>query len=63
MKMCGCKEPCFENGECWGHLQGVMCKYLGTETKENVCSKTMEDVTAYLTKDEHDKLKGGNNED
>ena len=27
MKLCGCKETCFERGECWGHLAGVMCKH------------------------------------
>ena len=26
--LCGPKEECFENGECWGHLEGVMCKFL-----------------------------------
>ena len=28
MKLCGCKEPCFERGECWGHLEGVLCEHL-----------------------------------
>lgn len=27
VRLCGYKEPCFERGECWGHLAGVMCKH------------------------------------
>lgn len=26
-RICGYKEPCFEKGEQWGHLEGVMCKH------------------------------------
>ena len=22
--LCGCKEKCFEQGKCWGHLEGVL---------------------------------------
>ena len=28
MKICGCKEKCFEKGELWGHFSGILCKHL-----------------------------------
>lgn len=33
MKICGCKEKCFEKGELWGHFSGILCKHL-SEKKE-----------------------------
>lgn len=57
MKLCGCKEKCFKNGECWGHYEGVMCKYLGEkdfgDEIKSICSKTGKEVLLYTTDVEH----------
>lgn len=37
--LCGPNEVCFEKGECWGHLEGVMCKYLSEGENGFVCKK------------------------
>lgn len=62
MKLCGCEETCFERGECWGHLGGVMCKHL-TEKEDGAgnglitfCEKFDTPVEAYDTKEHHDRL-------
>jgi hypothetical protein len=57
MKLCGRNEECFENGECWGHLEGVMCKHLsekeiGGEIK-SICFKSKEETKVYTTDREY----------
>jgi hypothetical protein len=40
--LCGPNENCFEKGEHWGHLKGVMCKFLadkGKPTTQFFCTK------------------------
>ena len=62
MKLCGCKETCFERGECWGHLGGVLCKHL-TEKEDGTgnglitfCKKFNTPVETYDTKAQYDQL-------
>lgn len=60
MKLCGCKEKCFENGKCWGHFEGIMCENLG-ETEINgehksICSTTNEEVLVYTTDMDYKKV-------
>jgi len=63
LKLCGCNEPCFKNGEMWGHMEGVMCHHLGEITvngeQKGACFKDGEgfEVAAYTTKQEYEKLK------
>ncbi len=59
MKLCGCKEPCFEIGEMSGHL-GLMCKHL-TEKEDGAgnglitfCKKFNTPVETY--KEQYDQL-------
>jgi len=58
--ICGCKESCFENGECWGHWEGVMCKHLGEREINNqivsFCVKKQIEVLQYTTKIEYDSI-------
>ena len=58
MKLCGCNEPCFENGEkCWGHLGTVMCLNLSeTIESESMCRKDMELVIPYSTEANYQQL-------
>lgn len=62
MKICGCKEKCFEKGELWGHLSGVLCKYLSekenNETVKSFCSKFNEFVNTYSSEFEYKEIKG-----
>lgn len=62
MKLCGCKETCFEIGEQHGHLGCVMCKHL-TEKEDGAgngliafCKKCNTPVETYDTKDHYDQL-------
>ena len=62
MKLCGCEETCFERGERWGHLEGVICKHL-SEKEDGAgnglitfCEKFDTPVEAYDTKEHHDRL-------
>ena len=61
MKICGCKEKCFEKGECWGHFSGVMCKYLSEKKQKDkhssFCMKYKEFVTTYFTNKEYKEIK------
>lgn len=57
-KLCGCLEPCFENGEeSWGYFGGVMCKYLGEKKVGKnivaICSKTEEVTDCYTNESEY----------
>jgi hypothetical protein len=38
---CGKNEPCFEKGNCWGHLAPIMCKHLREEERDGsfICKK------------------------
>ena len=61
MKLCGCKESCFVDGEkSWGHFGGVMCLHLSERKAEpeniGVCLLTNEDVEAYTTKTEYERI-------
>jgi len=58
MKLCGCKELCFKEGTVWGHLDGVMCKYLGEKEigdgkTKSKCFLTNELVILYTTDKEY----------
>jgi len=55
--LCGCKEPCFENGKSWGHLEGVMCDFLS----ENVCGKTGLEVNVYTSAEQYEEAKNAEN--
>jgi hypothetical protein len=60
MKLCGLKEKCFENGECWGHLDSVICKNYG-EDKINgeiksICFISKEEVLQYTTEKEYKRI-------
>jgi hypothetical protein len=55
MKLCGCKETCFETGDMWGHLSGVMCKYLGESTNSSICVKDDTMVDTYFNRNEYQK--------
>jgi len=61
--LCGPKEKCFENGECWGHLEGGMCKFLGDGGEYALnffCSKTHNEINyinVYSTHKEHVECK------
>jgi len=60
-KLCGCKEKCFINGQQWGHLEGVMCKYL-SEIKDksgefyDICHVDKSKVTTYTTETQYNTL-------
>jgi hypothetical protein len=58
VKLCGCKENCFEVGACWGHLDGVLCKNLGEKEIDNeiktICFTTKEKVNLYTTEEEYE---------
>lgn len=62
MKICGCKEKCFEKGELWGHFSGVLCKNLSEKEKnktvESFCLKFDEFVKTYSSELEYKKIKG-----
>lgn len=57
MKLCGCKETCFERGEQLGHFEGVMCANLYEEDGKNHCTKDESEVRLYTTQKEHEELK------
>lgn len=59
--LCGCKEKCFEQGKCWGHLEGVLCEHLEEHdvspmVSVSVCGITKKIVAPYSTKKEYDAL-------
>jgi len=61
MKLCGCKEKCFESGEQWGHLQGVLCKHLyerdvGRNKSISKCDVDNSVVIPYSTNEEYLQL-------
>ena len=62
VRLCGCKEPCFEKGEQWGHLQGVMCKHQSEVDNDTgngtvcYCLKFKERVEHYSNSYEHEHL-------
>lgn len=57
MKLCGCKEKCFEKGDMWGHLSGIMCSNLSEiVTNGSYCIKFHCEVNAYFNKQEYQKL-------
>ena len=62
MKICGCKEKCFEKGECWGHFSGILCKNLSekenNKTVECFCLKFDEFVKTYSNELEYKRIKG-----
>lgn len=54
MKLCGCKEPCFINGEkVWDRHGGVLCLHATEENVDGVtvriCGKTKERVRGYIS--------------
>jgi len=55
--LCGPDEKCFEPGECWGHFENTMCKYLGEGSTSNptfFCEKrktNIEHKHIYFTKE------------
>lgn len=57
IKLCGWKEPCFEEGKCWGHLEGVMCQHLTEKCIEgaiqSICHKDNSQVKMYTTHSEY----------
>lgn len=62
IRLCGCKEPCFEIGEKRGYLECVMCKHL-TEKEDGAgnglitfCKKFSTPVETYDTKGQYDLL-------
>lgn len=61
--LCGLNENCFENGKCWGHLEGVMCKFLGGGGKYDThffCNKIQKYIkvkNVYSTHKEYNKCK------
>lgn len=59
--LCGPNEPCFEQGKCWGHLEGVMCEHLEEcdeilQGLRSICGITKKMVRPYSTKREYDTL-------
>jgi len=57
-KLCGCKEPCFVDGqEAWGHYGSVMCLYLSEKHREpenvSICGITNEEVNTYSSETEY----------
>ena len=63
MKMCGCKESCFERGDLWRHLSGVLYKYLTEEdvawSTRSFCSKFKRFANIYTNSEEYKKCKNG----
>jgi hypothetical protein len=62
MKLCGCKEPCFSNGEtAWGHWGCVMCLSLSERQTElnhvSICDLTKEEVKPYCCEREYLELR------
>jgi hypothetical protein len=61
-KLCGCKEPCFEVGEQWGHLEGVLCKHSSEKPlngeQVGTCGKTGEVVRYYGSESKIRELEG-----
>lgn len=62
MKICGCKEECFEKGELWGHLSGIMCKNLSEKEQcgypKSFCMKFKKFVECYFDEQHYKKIKG-----
>ena len=63
-KLCGKNENCFKHGKCWGHLEGILCEFLGELQNPisglslgSCCMKTWEKVNHYETKDQYDRAK------
>ena len=62
MKICGWKEQCFERGECWGHLEGILCQYLSEKEDGynngliSFCKKFNEFVSIYDTEIQRERL-------
>ena len=62
MRLCGYKESCFEKGEQWGHLEGVLCKHL-SEKEDGVgnglisyCRKLNTPVEPYDTNAQYEQV-------
>ena len=63
LKLCGCKESCFENGDdIWGHLGGIMCKHLSERNQDctniivDCCIKDNIEVQSYFTQNEYNTI-------
>lgn len=61
MKLCGCKEKCFIDGErAWGHCGSVMCLHLSEKHSEpeniSICGLTDEEVNLYTSETEYKEL-------
>jgi hypothetical protein len=62
MKLCGCKETCFVNGEkVWGRHGGVLCLHATEENVDGVavgiCGKTKERVRGYISEWQYKEVK------
>ena len=61
MKLCGCLEKCFVNGEgAWGHMGNILCLYASEKetTPQNIgiCGLSGENVDFYCNEEEYMKL-------
>lgn len=65
VRLCGYKEQCFERGECWGHLAGVMCKHQSEVDNDTgngtvgYCLKFKERVEHYSNSYAHEQILKG----
>ena len=51
ISFCGPNEPCFEKGECWGHMEESMCKHLDEKPNNQAfCNKTQKNINHIYTK-------------
>ena len=67
MKLCGCREKCFINGEQkWGHCGDELCKHIseehvvdenGDEQVFGLCLLTKERTEVYINEEEYKKAK------
>jgi hypothetical protein len=56
-KLCGCKEPCFVNGEkVWGHEGGVLCLHCSEDERGGICGLTKEPVRGYVAERQYREL-------
>lgn len=62
VRLCGCKEPCFEKGEQWGCLADVMCKHQSEVDNDTgngtvgYCLKFKERIEHYSNSYAHEQL-------
>ena len=55
MKLCGCKEQCFVNGEkVWGIHGNSLCLYA---TDVGICDKTKEHVLTYISEQQYKEIR------